>query len=66
MSSRSSLTIALQAALVIAIGSAENPSSAEPRGATPSPISVERLAAVTRTLASDEYEGREPGTPGEA
>ncbi|HET7201802.1 MAG TPA: M20/M25/M40 family metallo-hydrolase [Steroidobacteraceae bacterium] len=30
-----------------------------------SPISVDRLATVTRTLASDEFEGRAPGTPGE-
>jgi Zn-dependent M28 family amino/carboxypeptidase len=29
------------------------------------PISVERLAEVTKTLASDEFEGRAPGTPGE-
>ncbi|MCE3283941.1 MAG: hypothetical protein K0R70_197 [Steroidobacteraceae bacterium] len=31
-----------------------------------SPVSVERLAAVTKTLASDEFEGRAPGTPGES
>ena len=31
-----------------------------------SPISVERLAVVTKTLASDGFEGRAPGTPGEA
>ncbi|HEX6571094.1 MAG TPA: M20/M25/M40 family metallo-hydrolase [Steroidobacteraceae bacterium] len=37
----------------------------EPRAGT-SPISVERLAVVTKTLASDEFEGRAPGTPGEA
>jgi Zn-dependent M28 family amino/carboxypeptidase len=37
----------------------------EPREGT-SPISVDRLAVVTKTLASDEFEGRAPGTPGEA
>ena len=31
-----------------------------------SPVSVERLAAVTKTLASDEFGGRAPGTPGGA
>ena len=30
------------------------------------PISIDRLATITRTLASDEFEGRAPGTPGEA
>jgi len=30
------------------------------------PISGERLSEITRVLASDEYEGRAPGTPGEA
>ncbi|MGI9246532.1 MAG: peptidase M20, partial [Steroidobacteraceae bacterium] len=29
------------------------------------PVSVERLSQITRTLASDEFEGRAPGTPGE-
>ena len=31
-----------------------------------SPVSVDRLATITRTLASDEFEGRAPGTTGEA
>jgi Zn-dependent M28 family amino/carboxypeptidase len=30
------------------------------------PIDTNRLSLVTRTLASDEFEGRGPGTPGEA
>ena len=39
----------------------------EPSGTrNTSPISVDRLATITRTLASDEFEGRAPGTPGEA
>jgi Zn-dependent M28 family amino/carboxypeptidase len=36
------------------------------QAAPPAAISVERLAAITKTLASDEFEGRAPGTPGEA
>jgi Zn-dependent M28 family amino/carboxypeptidase len=31
-----------------------------------SPIDAERISAITRTLASDEFEGRAPGTNGEA
>jgi Zn-dependent M28 family amino/carboxypeptidase len=62
MRARSTVTIILQAALCLATGA----SSAEPRAAPPRPISVERLAAVTKTLASGEFEGRAPGTPGEA
>jgi Zn-dependent M28 family amino/carboxypeptidase len=30
------------------------------------PIQPERMSAIVRTLASDEFEGRGPGTPGEA
>ena len=33
--------------------------------ASQEPISIERLSSITRTLASDEFEGRSPGTPGE-
>jgi Zn-dependent M28 family amino/carboxypeptidase len=66
MSARSTVTIALQAALLIATGSAGARSSAETRAAPPAPISVERLAAITKTLASEKFEGRAPGTPGEA
>jgi Zn-dependent M28 family amino/carboxypeptidase len=29
-------------------------------------VSAERLSSITRTLAGDDYEGRAPGTPGEA
>lgn len=32
----------------------------------PGGISIERLSEITRTLASDEFQGRAPGTPGEA
>ena len=35
-------------------------------GATPSPISPERMSATVKTLASDAFGGRAPGTPGEA
>lgn len=31
----------------------------------PAGISIERLSEITRTLASDEFQGRAPGTPGE-
>jgi Zn-dependent M28 family amino/carboxypeptidase len=33
--------------------------------ASPSPISPERMSATVKTLASDSFEGRAPGTPGE-
>jgi hypothetical protein len=36
--------------------------AADPASATIDPA---RLASITRTLASDEFEGRSPGTPGE-
>jgi Zn-dependent M28 family amino/carboxypeptidase len=36
------------------------------KDAAESGISAERLSSLTRTLASDEFEGRAPGTPGEA
>ncbi len=35
-------------------------------GKTPSPIDPARMSATVKTLASDEFEGRAPGTPGEA
>ena len=34
--------------------------------AAPDPISPQRLSADVKTLASDAFEGRAPGTPGEA
>jgi Zn-dependent M28 family amino/carboxypeptidase len=34
-------------------------------GAAATPISTERLSEITRTLASDEFQGRAMGTPGE-
>ncbi|HZU52052.1 MAG TPA: M28 family metallopeptidase [Sphingomicrobium sp.] len=34
-------------------------------GATPPQVSTERMSAITRTLASDAFEGRAPGTRGE-
>jgi Zn-dependent M28 family amino/carboxypeptidase len=39
-----------------------SPASSE----SPSPIDTARMSATVRTLASDEYQGRAPGTPGEA
>ena len=36
------------------------------RGAALSPISPERMSATVRMLASDAFQGRAPGTPGEA
>jgi Zn-dependent M28 family amino/carboxypeptidase len=35
-------------------------------GASPSPINPARMSATVRKLASDSFEGRAPGTPGEA
>jgi len=34
--------------------------------ASPSPISPARMSATVKTLASDAFEGRAPGTAGEA
>jgi len=34
-------------------------------GQATAPISAEQLSRVTQVLASDEFEGRAPGTPGE-
>ena len=36
------------------------------RGEAPSPISPARMSATAKTLASDAFQGRAPGTPGEA
>src|SRR6476661_2895188 len=36
-------------------------------GAAPAPhINMQRMSDITRVLASDEFQGRAPGTPGEA
>jgi hypothetical protein len=32
----------------------------------PSPIDPQRMSAIVKTLASDAFQGRAPGTPGEA
>lgn len=39
--------------------------SAQPSGAGAGPISPARMSAIVREIASDAYEGRSPGTPGE-
>jgi Zn-dependent M28 family amino/carboxypeptidase len=66
VNARSTATLALQAALLTATGMPPAVSGAEPRAVQYEPISLERMAAATKTLASDEFEGRAPGTPGEA
>ena len=35
-------------------------------GDSPSPIDPARMSAIAKTLASDAFQGRAPGTPGEA
>jgi len=40
-------------------------SAATTQAATPPSIESQRLSDIVRTLASDEFEGRAPGTPGE-
>ena len=57
------------AALIAAPLSAQTAPIAKPDAAKPdsaTPISPARLAADVKTLASDAFEGRAPGTPGEA
>src|SRR6202453_3720394 len=36
------------------------------RGDSPSPIDPARMSSIVKTLASDAFQGRAPGTPGEA
>jgi len=55
-----SIAAGLVAASILA--SACAPAGAQDVG----PISGERLSGITKVLASDEFEGRAPGTPGEA
>ena len=57
------------AALIAAPLSAQTAPTAKPDAAKPdsaTPISSARLAADVKTLSSDAFEGRAPGTPGEA
>ena len=51
------------AAFLLLAGCATKPAGP---GATPASIDPNRLSLITRSLASDEFEGRGPGTPGEA
>jgi len=50
---------------VIALGLATSLAAAA-AGAAPNPISPAELSATVKVLASDAFEGRAPGTPGEA
>jgi len=60
------LTLTLAALLVLAAcgGPASEPKPAEPEITFP-PIDGNSMLAHTRVLASDEYQGRLPGTKGE-
>jgi Zn-dependent M28 family amino/carboxypeptidase len=40
--------------------------SSSARAESPSPINASRMSATVKTLASDAFQGRAPGTPGEA
>lgn len=55
---RISIALALFAPLALAACTTEEPAAERPQ------ISLETMQEVTRTLSSDEFEGREPGTPG--
>jgi Zn-dependent M28 family amino/carboxypeptidase len=54
----------LVAGLLAACGSLPAPMATEPL--SPSPIDPNRMSEMIRVLASDEFEGRAPGTAGEA
>lgn len=57
--------IALPLALLTTTAMAQRPSAPDP-ARYDGPISPDRLSADVRTLASDDFGGRAPGTPGEA
>ena len=58
--------IALGLALALAACGESERSGGPATASAPVDISVETLKTVTQRLSSDEFEGREPGTPGEA
>ncbi|HEX9207842.1 MAG TPA: M28 family metallopeptidase [Steroidobacteraceae bacterium] len=58
-----SVTRRLATAVIAATVACTGPALAQD---APGPIRMERLADITRTLASNEFEGRAPGTVGEA
>ncbi|HEY5711276.1 MAG TPA: M28 family metallopeptidase [Allosphingosinicella sp.] len=60
---RFSMAVALTLAVLASGAWAQTPDSASP--ASWVPIDPERLSEVTRALASDEFQGRAPGTEGE-
>jgi len=49
----------------LAVGTGLLPAARAEQPAADGPISTSRLSEITRTLASDDYQGRAPGTPGE-
>jgi hypothetical protein len=60
------MVLRLRVALALsACGTAEQGDEA-PAGSAASVISLDTLKGITQRLSSDEFEGREPGTPGEA
>jgi Zn-dependent M28 family amino/carboxypeptidase len=52
--------------LFLALALAGCASTRDAGGGSPGPIDANRMSIVTRTLASDEFQGRAPGTEGEA
>ena len=56
----------LRLILALAFATFLAPGSALAQAEAAAPVSLETLKEVTRTLSSDEFEGRAPGTPGEA
>ena len=59
-------TLIAVALLSVAACMAAPPPASSPQTIAPGDINVETMKEVTRILSSDEYEGRAPGTPGEA
>jgi Zn-dependent M28 family amino/carboxypeptidase len=51
---------------ILSLGAAALLASLSVRGDSPSPIDPVRMSAIAKTLASDAFQGRAPGTPGEA
>jgi hypothetical protein len=65
MSLRVMIGLGLAALSLAACGGAKRGDEA-PAGSAASVISLDTLKGITQRLSSDEFEGREPGTPGEA
>jgi Zn-dependent M28 family amino/carboxypeptidase len=60
------MSLALSSFCFLALGACQRmPPAAQPLAPHADPISTSRLSEITRTLASEEFQGRAMGTPGE-